>query len=129
MDIKFSRNNIYNKGTALCFTPKNTANTSLFYKFGQQQKLKELELGLFTSYYGKTQGGRLRPNNASTADELARKPIPVDGFIQVDESIGYLIKNFVIRTKLSNLSNTLSYCVYDDDKVAPRMTTTIGYTF
>jgi iron complex outermembrane receptor protein len=132
-ETKYTQSNIYDKGTALRFTPKNTANTSLFYTFGQQQKLKGLELGLITSYYGKTLGGRLRPNNASTAAELARKPIPVDGFIQVDASIGYSIKNFVIRTKLSNLSNTLSYYVYDDNTVtpiAPRMiTTTIGYTF
>lgn len=132
-ETKYTESNIYDKGTALRFTPKNTANTSLFYTFGQQQKLKGLELGLITSYFGKTLGGRLRPNNASTAAELARKPIPVDGFIQVDASIGYSIKNFVIRTKLSNLNNTLSYYVYDDNTVtpiAPRMiTTTIGYTF
>lgn len=132
-ETKYTEGNIYNKGTALRFTPKNTANTSLFYTFGQQQKLKGLELGLITSYYGKTLGGRFPPNNASTAAELAHKPISVDGFIQVDASIGYSIKNFVIKTKLSNLSNTLSYYVYDDNKVtpiAPRMiTTTIGYTF
>ena len=132
-ETKYTKSNIYNNGTALRFTPKNTANSSLFYTFGQENKLRGLELGMMSSYYGKTLGGRLRPNNASTAAELARKPIPVDGYLQFDASIGYSIKNFAIRTKLTNLGNVLSYYVYDDNTVtpiAPRMiTTTLSYTF
>ncbi len=132
-ETKYTISNIYDKGTALRFTPKNTANTSLFYTFGQDNKLRGFELGIISSYYGKTLGGRLRPNNASTPAELARKPIPVDGYLQFDVSLGYSIKNFGIRTKLTNLSNVLSYYVYDDNTVtpiAPRMlTTTLSYTF
>jgi iron complex outermembrane receptor protein len=75
----------------------------------------------------------LRPNNASTEAELARTPIPVDGFLQFDASLGYTIKQFSIRTKLSNLANITSYYVYDDNTVtpiAPRMiTTTLSYKF
>jgi iron complex outermembrane receptor protein len=132
-ETKYTESNIYDKGTALRFTPKNTANTSLFYTFGQEKKLRGLELGIISSYYGKTLGGRLRPNNASTTAELARKPIPVDGYLQFDASVGYSIKDFAIRTKLTNLGNVLSYYVYDDNTVtpiAPRMiTTTISYIF
>jgi len=132
-ETKYTKSNIYDKGTALRFTPKNTANTSLFYTFGKEHKISGLELGIISSYYGKTLGGRLRPNNASTPAELARKPIPVDGYLQFDASVGYSIQNFAIRTKLTNFGNVLSYYVYDDNTVtpiAPRMiTTTISYIF
>lgn len=131
-ETKYTKSNIYNKGTQLRFTPKNTANTSLFYTFATT-KLKGLELGIISSYFGKIYGGRLKPNNASTTAELARKPIPVNGFLQFDASVGYTIKSLSIRTKLSNLGNVTSYYVYDDNTVtpiAPRMiSTSISYKF
>jgi iron complex outermembrane receptor protein len=131
-ETKYTKSNIYNPGTHLRFSPKNTANASAFYTF-ETSKLKGLELGLQSTYIGKRIGGRLKPNNASTPAELARKPIPVDGFIQFDFSIGYTIKDLTVRTRLSNLTNAVSYYVYDDNTVtpiAPRMlTTTISYKF
>ncbi|MDN3677204.1 TonB-dependent siderophore receptor [Flavobacterium paronense] len=131
-ETKYTKSNIYNPGTFLRFSPKHTANASGFYTF-ENTKLKGLELGLQATFIGERLGGRLRPNNASTAAELARKPIPVDGFIQLDASVGYSIKDFTIRTKLSNLANVVSYYVYDDNTVtpiAPRMlTTTLSYKF
>ena len=131
-ETKYTKSNIYNKGTQLRFTPKNTANTSVFYTFANT-KLKGLELGIISSYFGKIYGGRLKPNNASTTAELARKPIPVNGFLQFDASVGYTIKSLSIRAKLSNLGNVTSYYVYDDNTVtpiAPRMiSTSISYKF
>jgi iron complex outermembrane receptor protein len=131
-ETKYTKSNIYDTGTYLRFSPKHTANASAFYTF-EVTRLKGLELGLQSTYIGERLGGRLRPNNASTPAELARKPIPVDGFIQLDLSIGYAIKELSIRTKLSNLGNAVSYYVYDDNTVtpiAPRMvTTTISYKF
>lgn len=131
-ETKYTKSNIYNKGTQLRFTPKNTANTSVFYTFANT-KLKGLELGIISSYFGKIYGGRLKPNNASTTAELARKPIPVDGFLQFDASVGYTIKAFSIRAKLSNIGNVTSYYVYDDNTVtpiAPRMiSSSISYKF
>ncbi len=131
-ETKYTKSNIYNKGTQLRFTPKNTANTSVFYTFANT-KLKGLELGIISSYFGKIYGGRLKPNNASTTAELARKPIPVDGFLQFDASVGYTIKDFSIRAKLSNIGNVTSYYVYDDNTVtpiAPRMiSSSISYKF
>lgn len=131
-ETKYTKSNIYDKGTQLRFTPKNTANTSVFYTFANS-KLKGLELGIISSYFGKIYGGRLKPNNASTTAELARKPIPVDGFLQFDASVGYTIKSVSIRAKLSNLGNVTSYYVYDDNTVtpiAPRIiSTSISYKF
>jgi len=131
-ETKYTKSNIYNKGTQLRFTPKNTANTSLFYTFATS-KLKGLELGIISSYFGKIYGGRLRPNNAVTQAEKDRKPIPVNGFLQFDASVGYTIKSVSIRAKLSNLGNVTSYYVYDDNTVtpiAPRMvSTSISYKF
>ncbi|WP_162128329.1 TonB-dependent siderophore receptor [Flavobacterium phycosphaerae] len=131
-ETKYTKSNIYDNGTHLRFSPKHTANASAFYTF-ETSKLKGLELGLQSTYIGERLGGRLKPNNASTPAELARKPIPVDGFLQFDASVGYAIKNFTIRTKLSNLGNVVSYYVYDDNTVtpiAPRMlTTTLSYKF
>ncbi|TBX70055.1 TonB-dependent receptor [Flavobacterium silvisoli] len=131
-ETQYTKSNIYDKGTHLRFSPKHTANASAFYTF-EKSKLKGLELGLQSTYIGERLGGRLKPNNASTPAELARKPIPVDGFLQFDASVGYAIKNFTIRAKLANLGNVVSYYVYDDNTVtpiAPRMlTTTLSYKF
>ena len=132
-ETKYTKSNIYDKGTFLRFTPKHTANASLFYTFNEKSKLNGLEMGFVSSYVGKIFGGRLRPNNASTAAELARKPIPVDGFLQFDASIGYSIKAFTIRAKISNITNVLSYYVYDDNTVTPiapgMLSTTLSYKF
>lgn len=131
-ETKYTKSNIFDKGTQLRFTPKNTANASLFYTF-ENLKFKGFEIGIQSSYVGKILGGRLRPNNASTPAELARKPIPVSGFLQLDASIGYTKNTFSIRAKLSNIGNVTSYYVYDDNTVtpvAPRMiSTTVSYKF
>lgn len=130
-ETKYTKSNIYDAGTVLRFSPKHTANLSGFYTF--KQKLKGLELGLMSNYASGRIGGRIRPNNAVTAAEKARKPIEVDGFIQFDASVGFNIKNISIRTKITNLFNEISYFVYDDNTVtpiAPRMfATTISYKF
>jgi iron complex outermembrane receptor protein len=131
-ETKYTKSNIYDKGTQLRFAPKNTANASLFYIF-ENSKLKGLEIGVQSVYIGKILGGRLRPNNASTPAELARKPISVNGFLQFDASVGYTTNAFSIRAKLSNIGNVTSYYVYDDNTVtpiAPRMiSTTVTYKF
>jgi len=131
-ETKYTKSNLYDSGTYLRFSPKHTANASAFYTF-ENTRLKGLELGLQSTYIGERLGGRLRPNNASTAAEMARKPIPVDGFLQFDASVGYSIKDFTIRAKLSNLGNVVSYYVYDDNTVtpiAPRMiSSTVSYKF
>ena len=131
-ETKYTKSNIFDKGTQLRFTPKNTANASLFYSF-VNSKLKGFEIGVQSSYVGKILGGRLRPNNASTTAELARKPIQVDGFLQFDASVGFTNNAFSIRAKLSNIGNVTSYYVYDDNTVtpiAPRMiSTTVTYKF
>jgi iron complex outermembrane receptor protein len=78
-------------------------------------------------------GGRLRPNNAVTVAEKARRPIELDGFFQFDASIGYSIKSFSVRTKITNIANEISYFVYDDNTItpiAPRVfATTLTYKF
>lgn len=131
-ETKYTKSNIYNPGTLLRFTPKHTANASLFYTV-ENTNWKGVELGLQTTYMGERLGGRLKPNNASTPAELARKPIAVAGFIQCDASVGYSRQGFSIRAKLSNLANVVSYYVYDDNTVtpvAPRLlTTTVAYKF
>ena len=131
-ETKYTKSNIYDKGNQLRFAPKNTANASLFYTF-ENSKLKGLEIGVQSVYIGKILGGRLRPNNASTPAELARKPISVDGFLQFDASVGFTTNTFSIRAKLSNIGNVTSYYVYDDNTVtpiAPRMiSTTVTYKF
>ena len=131
-ETKYTKSNIFDKGTQLRFAPKNTANASLLYTF-VNSKLNGLEIGVQSVYVGKILGGRLRPNNASSPAEIARKPIPVAGFLQFDASVGYTTPTFSIRAKLSNIGNVTSYYVYDDNTVtpiAPRMiSTTVSYKF
>ncbi len=132
-ETRYTKSNIYDTGTILRFTPKNTVNASLFYSFKEISLVKGLELGFTAAYLGERFGGRLRPNNAKTDAEKARKPIKTDGFTQIDASISYAIKSFTIRAKLSNIANELNYYVYDDNTVtpiAPRMlSTTLSYKF
>ena len=131
-ETKYTKSNIFDKGTQLRFAPKNTANASLLYTF-VNSKLNGLEIGVQSVYVGKILGGRLRPNNSSSPAEIARKPIPVAGFLQFDASVGYTTPTFSIRAKLSNIGNVTSYYVYDDNTVtpiAPRMiSTTVSYKF
>ena len=131
-ETKYTKSNIFDKGTQLRFAPKNTANASLLYTF-VNSKLNGLEIGVQSVYVGKILGGRLRPNNSSSPAEIARKPIPVAGFLQFDTSVGYTTPTFSIRAKLSNIGNVTSYYVYDDNTVtpiAPRMiSTTVSYKF
>jgi iron complex outermembrane receptor protein len=130
-ETKYTKSNIFDVGTALRFSPKHTANTSLFYDF--KHKLKGLEIGLMSNYVSGRLGGRLRPNNAVTVAEKARRPIELDGFFQFDASIGYSIKSFSVRTKITNIANEISYFVYDDNTItpiAPRVfATTLTYKF
>lgn len=132
-EAKYTKSNIYAVGTRLRFVPTHTANASAFYTFENARLLKGLEVGLLTTYIGKRFGGRLSPLNPITAAEKARKLIPVEGFLQMDFSVGYTYKAFTIRAKLANIGNVISYYVYDDNTVtpiAPRMaTTTISFKF
>jgi iron complex outermembrane recepter protein len=132
-ETRYTKSNIFTIGTPLRFVPKHTANASLFYDLHLKNKASKLEIGVQTNYTGKRFGGRLKPLNASTDAEKARKLIPVEGFFQLDLNLNYNYKSMSIRTKLANIANVVSYYAYDDNTItpiAPRMiTTTLSYKF
>ena len=114
-ETKFIDSNYYIPGSLLRYNPKNTANLSANFSF-DEGTLKGLNLGLISTYFGSRFAGR---STRTQVGNDSRKLIFIDDFYQVDATIGYSMKKFAIRAKLSNLFNELSYNVHDDNSLNP----------
>lgn len=114
-DTRYTESTQYIVGSKLRYNPAHTANSSLHYTFSGSN-LKGLTLGAVAFYMGDRMAGR---STQVTTPGDTRKLIPIDGYIQLDASIGYTINAFSVRFKVSNVSNALSYNVHDDNSVNP----------
>ena len=128
-ETKFLDEGYYIAGSFLRYNPKNTANLSANYVV-QEGKLKGLNLGLISTYFGERYAGR------STRVQVAndnRQLIYLQDYFQVDATLGYTFNRFRISTKLSNVFNELNYNVHDDNSlnpIAPRnYSIALNYTF
>ena len=128
-ETKFLDEGYYIAGSFLRYNPKNTANLSANYVV-QEGKLKGLNLGLISTYFGERYAGR------STRVQVAndnRQLIYLQDYFQVDATLGYTFNGFRISTKLSNVFNELNYNVHDDNSlnpIAPRnYSIALNYTF
>ncbi len=122
-EAKYTKSNIYIVGARLLYNPSNTVNGSIHYEF-EKGKLKGLNLGVSTLYFGKRLAGR---QTRLTVPNDTYKPIPLPEYTQIDLSLGYSRHNLIFRVKASNILNVLSYNVHDDNSVnpiAPRMFST-----
>jgi iron complex outermembrane receptor protein len=128
-ETKYIKSNIFIEGSELRYNPKNTANLSLNYKL-EDGSLKGLNFGLISTYFGKRYAGR---STRVTVDNDTFKLIPLEDFFQVDATLAYTYKSFVLRTKLSNVFNELNYNIHDDNSlnpIAPRnYSVALSYTF
>jgi len=126
-DTRYTESTQYIVGSKLRYNPAHTANASVFYTF-KQQALKNLRVGVTTSYIGDRVAGR---STRATMPNDTYKLMPVPAYVLFDLHAAYSFDNVSIRAKVSNLLNELSYNVHDDNSVnpiAPRLfTATLSY--
>ncbi|MEO8517390.1 MAG: TonB-dependent receptor [Flavobacterium sp.] len=128
-EIKYTSSNTYIVGSSLLYMPKNTANLNFSYTF-EAGKLKGMNLGLINSYVGARAAGR-STQVRSTFD--IRKPVALPEYFQSDATISYKVHQLTFRGKVSNIFDTLSYNVHDDNSVNPIAPTnyslSVNYSF
>lgn len=126
-DTRYTKSAQYVEGSRLRYNPAHTANASLYYTFSNPW-LKNFILGFTTFYIGDRVAGR---STQVTVPDDTRKLMPVPDYFLFDLTAGYVMDNFSLRMKLSNILNELSYNVHDDNSVnpiAPRMfSATVAY--
>lgn len=126
-ETKYIESNTYVEGSELRYNPKHTANLSANYRF-EAGKLKGLNIGLINTYFGDRYAGR-----STTAANPNYRLIPLEGFYQLDATVGYQWNKFAIRTKLGNIFNELAYNIHDDNSlnpIAPRnISASVNYIF
>jgi len=126
-ETRYTKSKQYEVNSLLRYNPQHTANASVYYKF-TRGTLSGFNLGLISFYTGNRVAGR-----STTAANPEYKLMPIPDFVQVDAMIGYTIKSMSLRAKVSNLFDTLSYYVHDDNSVnpiAPRMySVTLAHRF
>jgi iron complex outermembrane receptor protein len=126
-ETKYIQSNTYVEGSELRYNPKHTANLSANYKF-ESGKFKGLNVGLINTYFGDRYAGR-----STTAANPNYRLIALEGFYQMDATLGYEWNKFAIRTKLSNIFNELAYNIHDDNSlnpIAPRsISASVNYIF
>ena len=113
-DTRYTRSNIYKNGDRVRYNPRNTANLHVMYQFNVNHRLKGLSGSAGVYYVGQREAGR-----NTTAANPTYKLITVDPYTLLDLTLGYDFKVFSIRGKLSNVLNTLSYNLHDDNSVNP----------
>ncbi len=117
-ETRYTKSNQYEVNSLLRYNPQHTANASVNYTI-TSGNMKGLNAGLISFYTGSRVAGR-----STTAANPGYKLMPIPDFVQVDAMIGYSIKSISVRMKVSNIFDTLSYYVHDDNSVnpiAPRM--------
>lgn len=111
----YTKSNTYINGSRLRYNPRHTANASIYYTFNTST-LKGLNIGCIAYYVGKRVAGRSTriqvPNDTYTL-------MPLPDYTQLDVTAGYTFQKISIRVKASNILNTLSYNVHDDNSVNP----------
>ena len=115
-ETKYTSSNTYLVGSRLLYNPQHTANGSLFYKFSEKTLLKGFNMGISGYYIGKRAAGRL--TRVQVANDSYR-PMPLPDYFQFDATAGYNFKKISLHAKVSNIFNTLSYYVHDDNSVNP----------
>ena len=106
------------EGERIVRTPMNTANASIFYTFDKY--VKGLKIGATAFYTGNRYGGWNNLKDAN-GNQKTDRLIPMTGFTQIDFSLGYQYKKFLLQGKLANAFNVLNYNVHENYSVNPIM--------
>lgn len=110
--------NSFIEGERIVRTPLNTANASVFYTFDNY--VKGLKIGATAFYTGNRFGGWNNQKDAS-GNQKTDRMIPLTDFTQVDFSVAYQYKKFLLQGKLGNVFNVLNYTVHENYSVNPIM--------
>jgi iron complex outermembrane recepter protein len=110
--------NSFIEGERIVRTPLNTANASVFYTFDRY--VKGLKIGATAFYTGNRFGGWNNQKDAN-GNQKTDRIIPLTDFTQVDFSVAYQYKKFLIQGKLGNAFNVLNYTVHENYSVNPVM--------
>ncbi|MFC4685493.1 TonB-dependent siderophore receptor [Epilithonimonas pallida] len=110
--------NSFIEGERIVRTPLNTANASVFYTFDKY--VKGLKIGATAFYTGSRYGGWNNQKDAN-GNQKTDRMIPLTDFTQVDFSIAYQYKKFLLQGKLGNAFNVLNYTVHENYSVNPIM--------
>ena len=117
-DTRYTKSNKHNssvkEGDRLRYNPSHTANASVHYVFPATTLLRGFNVGAGAFYVGDRVAGR-----NSTATNPTYKLMPVPDYTLFDVFAGYSAGKYSVRFKLSNVLNTLSYNVHDDNSVNP----------
>jgi iron complex outermembrane receptor protein len=116
-------------GDRLRYNPAHTANTSVFYSFNKESKMKGFYLGAGAFYVGDRLAGRNPTNSPTNTNKLMALP----NYITVDANAGYAVNNYAVRIKVSNLFDKMSYNAHDDNSINPiaprQFIATLSYKF
>ncbi|MBI3218632.1 MAG: TonB-dependent receptor [Bacteroidetes bacterium] len=127
-ETRYTRSNIFIEGSLLRYNPQHTANMSIYYQLPAQSRWRNFNAGVTFFYTGDRVAGR---STRLTIPNDAFKLMPIPNFTQVDATLGYVHQKVSVRLRISNLFDTLSYYVHDDNSVnplAPRMmSATFGF--
>ncbi|WP_312421729.1 TonB-dependent siderophore receptor [Epilithonimonas sp.] len=110
--------NSFIEGERIVRTPLNTANASVFYTFDRY--IKGLKIGATAFYTGNRFGGWNNQKDAN-GNQKTDRMIPLTDFTQVDFSIAYQYKKFLLQGKLGNVFNVVNYNVHENYSVNPIM--------
>ncbi len=122
-ETKYTRSTIFEEGSKLRYNPQHTANASFYYTLPERTWLKDFQVGATIFYTGDRVAGR---STRLTLPNDTYKLMSVPNFIQVDGTVAYVQAKFAIRVRVSNIFDTLSYYVHDDNSVNPIAPTTVS---
>lgn len=117
LNAKYVNNVNFLTGTRPLNTPEHTGNFWASYRL-PNGKLKGLFMGLGAFYTGERTGDDYRFSGTG-ATRVLIVPFVMEAFTEIDASLGYQWKRYSIMTKVSNLTNQLSYNVYRNLSINP----------
>ncbi len=127
-ETRYTRSTIFIEGSLLRYNPQHTANLSVYYQMPSQSRWRNWSAGVTFFYTGDRVAGR---STRLTIPNDAFRLMPIPNFTQVDATLAYVYQKISVRFRVSNLFDTLSYYVHDDNSVnplAPRMASaTFGF--
>jgi iron complex outermembrane recepter protein len=114
-ETKYVSSNTFIAGSFLKYNPNHTANMSVHYRM-EKGKFKGLSMGLTGVYIGQRFAGR--PTRIQVVND-AYKLTELPNYTQIDGTLSYTYGNMVLRAKIGNIFDVLSYNVHDDNSVNP----------
>jgi iron complex outermembrane recepter protein len=126
--ITESKNDFYKVGSKMRYNPAHTANTSIYYTFHSNSKLKGFNVGVTGFYVADMKAGR-----STTKANPNYKLIDLPNFFLLEVGAGYTFDKLSVRLRVNNILNELGYYAHDDNSINPiaprQFITTVAYKF